>query len=529
MMSYNMFNLGSNEFNFGVDFLVNYTNQFNVPTINANVVYEDTGEHVTAPNKIVQFDNVRIGFIGIVSQEYADIILQSNFINSRSVLVLDEITALQTEIDNIKNNVDIIIVLAHVGINNSIAIAEATAGIDVIICGNGIEEETLLQVNGVYIVKAGYEGKTVGNLVLRFDQNNNLYDAVGSSVLLNYFYSEDLEVQALMDEYSLRLEASKDELLNLPQVDPPSGGYYAGYSTCELCHSVQTDQWANTSHAAAFFSLTVRGQEYNSECFSCHTNGFGYTGGFVMSDTTPEMEGVQCEMCHGAGGDHSVWPGTPFGQTSESTCLSCHTPERSPNFVYATYYPRVIHIHAPDDYDNDGINDNADNCPNAYNPDQSDFDNDTVGDVCDSCPGINNPDQADADADGVGDACGDNCPGTANGSDLGTCVKAIGGMVVGTGVPCTSSWGCGSDEICQREQGDINNNGIGDVCECYADCDNSTRVDIFDLAVMKNDYSRNDCAVTPCDADCNDDGKVDIFDLSIMKNQYNRTGCLMVP
>jgi len=75
------------------------------------------------------------------------------------------------------------------------------------------------------------------------------------------------------------------------------------------------------------------------------------------------------------------------------------------------------------DYDSDGVLDEGDNCPQAYNPDQLDGDGDGMGDVCDgkpaihwsdadedgrvkdNCPEVFNPDQADADEDGMGDAC----------------------------------------------------------------------------------------------------------------------------
>ena len=95
------------------------------------------------------------------------------------------------------------------------------------------------------------------------------------------------------------------------------------------------------------------------------------------------------------------------------------------------------------DADGDGIGDEADNCPNASNPDQRDGDGDGVGDACDpltdrdgdgiadendNCPTISNPDQGDRDGDGYGDACDsfddrdgdgvadqrDNCPAVSN-------------------------------------------------------------------------------------------------------------------
>lgn len=60
---------------------------------------------------------------------------------------------------------------------------------------------------------------------------------------------------------------------------------------------------------------------------------------------------------------------------------------------------------ADDDADADGNSDDADNCPDDFNPGQEDGDVDGVGDVCDNCPDDPNPDQADSDGDGIGDEC----------------------------------------------------------------------------------------------------------------------------
>lgn len=87
-------------------------------------------------------------------------------------------------------------------------------------------------------------------------------------------------------------------------------------------------------------------------------------------------------------------------------------------------------VSSPDpDGDYDGLDQDVDNCPFAYNPDQADADNDGQGDVCDNdsdndgvdndsdnCPSYSNADQADADNDGIGDAC-DSDTGSNNGAD----------------------------------------------------------------------------------------------------------------
>jgi hypothetical protein len=71
--------------------------------------------------------------------------------------------------------------------------------------------------------------------------------------------------------------------------------------------------------------------------------GFGYTGGFTIPGETPEMEDVQCETCHGAGGEHAETGKITFGAVSEAACLKCHTENNSPEFDYITYYPAIEH------------------------------------------------------------------------------------------------------------------------------------------------------------------------------------------
>ena len=100
----------------------------------------------------------------------------------------------------------------------------------------------------------------------------------------------------------------------------------------------------------------------------------------------------------------------------------------------------------------------------------------------------------DLDADGVEDI-DDNCPNHPNGIILGTCVRLIGGAYVGTGVLCTDISYCEYEqgEICDMDQGDDDENGIGDACECYADCNCDTKIDLADLVVTKYQFLRNDC------------------------------------
>jgi len=343
-MSYHAFNLSNLEFSFGLDFLLNTTEQFQVPTLSANIVYEDTGDPVTEPSRIISFDNFKVGITGVVGKKYEKNILESNADNARPVKVLEEVTAIQQQVNAIRDDADILIVLANTGVARAKEIAQQINGIDVIVCGHGADEiKSPYFINDVYIVKAGYDGVDVGKLILSLDARNNIIDAQGTVIALEKTIEEDSGILALIDDYHKSLKEHADELFDFVPKTPVSGGSYVGSATCATCHANQTQQWNTTDHAKAFDSLTIKNQDYNPECVSCHVTGFGYVGGFKRPDYTPEMADVQCEMCHGAGGEHAANPQPGYGQISPLACIYCHTSDKSPNFDYATYYPRVAH------------------------------------------------------------------------------------------------------------------------------------------------------------------------------------------
>ncbi len=95
---------------------------------------------------------------------------------------------------------------------------------------------------------------------------------------------------------------------------------YVGVEQCMMCHLPHYDSWDETRMSKAFELLKpgVRAKakvkagidpdmDFTNEafCLGCHVTGFGMPGGFVDIETTPDLTGVQCEMCHGPGSIYS--------------------------------------------------------------------------------------------------------------------------------------------------------------------------------------------------------------------------------
>ncbi len=199
------------------------------------------------------------------------------------------------------------------------------------------------------------------------------------------------------------------------------------------------------------------------------------------------------------------------------------------------------------DVDGDEVPDITDNCPNVSNPEpQQDTDGDGLGTPCDNCPTITNASQANSDADTLGNAC-DNCWGVSNLSQTDsdddcpaspyTSDPKCGDACEFTGPDGDGDGIINGEDNCpavsnpfQEDTIPSQTNGCGDACECYADCNNDTKVNLTDLVKMKSEFNRTNCSPSnPCLADCNYDNKVNLTDLVTMKSEFNKTGCPVCP
>jgi hypothetical protein len=115
----------------------------------------------------------------------------------------------------------------------------------------------------------------------------------------------------------------------------PEGATYVGVSKCRLCHMDQYNTWNETGMAHAFDALKGDEQK-NADCLKCHVTGYGKPGGFKDVDSTPGMENIQCEECHGPGSAHVEAAARNLGsegawekhinKVPENACIGCHNP-----------------------------------------------------------------------------------------------------------------------------------------------------------------------------------------------------------
>ena len=120
---------------------------------------------------------------------------------------------------------------------------------------------------------------------------------------------------------------------------------FVGPEKCKICHKIQYASWSVTKHAKAIQALKPEEQK-DAKCFGCH-----------VTNSDASMPGVQCEQCHGAGGeyqglkvmkDHAASVAAGLLLPTKDDCVKCHN-SKSPQFKGFNFdeAAKKVHEHKP--------------------------------------------------------------------------------------------------------------------------------------------------------------------------------------
>lgn len=190
------------------------------------------------------------------------------------------------------------------------------------------------KIGSTLIVSPGDEGK---NLI----EVNLTEGSVGYRVInLGPDVPDDPEVASIEQEYLARVKSSR-LLALMPRLKTKKFG---GSSACLSCHATDQKIWAHTAHARALKSLISVGHQFDPDCITCHVTGIKSTFGYQSLGETPQFANVTCESCHGPALDHARNPRKfHLAKVGLNQCLTCHTPENSPNFNADSYWHKIKH------------------------------------------------------------------------------------------------------------------------------------------------------------------------------------------
>lgn len=126
-------------------------------------------------------------------------------------------------------------------------------------------------------------------------------------------------------------------------------GDHVGAEACVSCHAEQHAQWKDSPHGQAMARLE-RKQAKKTDCVRCHATA--KASGPPPKSVEGYLGAVECESCHGPGGEHVEAPTSSnilgLGESCpecviEAVCTSCHDSENDPGWHLQTRLEAVGH------------------------------------------------------------------------------------------------------------------------------------------------------------------------------------------
>ena len=349
-LGYEVFGLGANDLNYGLDFLRQVEQEQGFVFTNANLRKSGSDEQLFPPYVVREVGGIDVGYISVISPRYQIVTMTASSDNFEADSPRD---ALDRYLPELREKADLIVLLAQMPsaeIRQMLMDMGPGTGIDICVEGRDPRQyRRINRVNGdVILVAANNEGKYIGQLDLVVSENGEVEDA---AVTVHALDNSSPEIDAIREkvdafEAANQEQASKIESFGHTRGYGAEGENFLGVHTCARCHTDAARSYAQSAHAQAFQSLVAKGQDRNPECVQCHVVGFDWINGYDQVPD-PEVPGrqalknVQCEACHGYGTDHAR-DGTWAAQARES-CTVCHDQANSPDFDYESYWAKIAH------------------------------------------------------------------------------------------------------------------------------------------------------------------------------------------
>ncbi len=325
---------GELDFTEGRDYLLNeLLSKAKFPVLGGNAFEETKTKQLFETSVVIERGGVKILVIGVCNWEY-----NVNKPKQR-VVFTNPVQMVKKAIEGKGADIDLVVLLSHLGFDGDVKLAEAVSGIDVICGGHSAEQLSRpKEVGKTLIVQAYKLGKYVGrlDLVLKRGEDKKFTNLI---VPLKKEIGDDEQIATYMTEYREKIVALHSKPRQGKKEERKKVFWYD--RLCGHCHKEQHAFWKNTDHAKAMATLEKENAHYDYECIGCHTIGFRQEGGWRVAGEMENFKNVQCEACHGPGSDHSddVYMERP---KKLKTCKRCHDEEHDPDFNYNLALPRVM-------------------------------------------------------------------------------------------------------------------------------------------------------------------------------------------
>lgn len=220
-MGYDALNLGLPELSLGKAFLERMHSQVSFPYIASNLLYGGSRPHWIREYIIKDVGGIKVAILGIFDP---DDLKQVPFLDGeRKFETIPPKVALERLLPEIRQNVDLVVLLSHLYETQTLELVREVSGIDVTIFskrGHPIK----LSGKSIILLRAESEGMTLGLATITLDDKRTISMSEKRNVRLDDSVPDHEEILALIEahkkEQKLKAEKMEKELMEGLQLTP---------------------------------------------------------------------------------------------------------------------------------------------------------------------------------------------------------------------------------------------------------------------------------------------------------------------
>jgi 2',3'-cyclic-nucleotide 2'-phosphodiesterase (5'-nucleotidase family) len=201
---------GEADFVFGLPFLQMLASRLTMPVVAANLVDPATGERIFAAYTVRTLaGGLRVGITGVIDEG----IKFPTYIDASGFSVLGAEETLRKLLPELERETDFLILLSHMGLERSTALAKRLGGFDLVVVGHGKPVLKKLERQGAAIMLAtGGEGQYLGRVDLSLSASGEIVEGSMRLVPLEDAIEVHPGVKDLFTQYGLELtEKERDK------------------------------------------------------------------------------------------------------------------------------------------------------------------------------------------------------------------------------------------------------------------------------------------------------------------------------
>jgi 2',3'-cyclic-nucleotide 2'-phosphodiesterase (5'-nucleotidase family) len=205
--------VGNHEFDFGQETLKARIAEAKFPVLGANVA----GLPDLRPYTIKEVGGVKVGIIGVITEETPQATHPRNVIG---LTFTSAEKAVARYVEQLRSQVNLIVVLSHLGFEADKTLAQSVSGIDLIVGGHSHTKlDKGVLVGQTLVVQAWEHAKALGVVDLTVQDNQISASQSRLDFITPASGTKDEAVAALVDQYAKQVDAALSEVIGETLVD----------------------------------------------------------------------------------------------------------------------------------------------------------------------------------------------------------------------------------------------------------------------------------------------------------------------